>query len=93
MTAESEVLTLNAKLLDSIDRSDYQTYSSLTANDMTCFEPDALGTFVEGKPFHKWFLDQFPKPSKDHLRTSNICNPKVRELDETSHRDFCRYEC
>jgi len=88
MTEKEKVLTLNEKLLDAIDRSDYKTYSVLCSDDITCFEPESKGSLVEGMEFHKWFFDWRRKPSDDYVRKMNIVQPKVRELDETSHHIF-----
>lgn len=73
---EADLLDLNMKLLESIASSDYETYEGLCADDMTCFEPEALGNCTEGLDFHKWYFelhggDGHPAPNQ------TISSPKV----------------
>lgn len=83
MTEESKILALSEQLLDVIDKLDFDTYSSFTAEDVTCFEAETKGMLVEGKPYLKWFIDNAPEITEDRVHKSNIIAPKVRPLHRT----------
>lgn len=70
---DQELIALNQKLLDSISNHDWETYASLVAEDLTCYEPQANGQLVEGLPFHKFYFDH---PSGDAIQ-STMCAVKV----------------
>ncbi len=53
----TELLALNQKLLDSIKRTDWKTYESLSAPSITALEPEANGQCVDGLAFHKFYFD------------------------------------
>ena len=54
-----ELLELSQRLLESIDRQDWSTYTELCAEDLTAFEPEAAGHLVAGLDFHRFYLDPF----------------------------------
>ena len=76
MSDEAKLLTLTRKLLNSIADSDFSTYALLCSEDMTCFEPEARGTLVEGQDFHKWYFDQHGTNGRTPPK-QNMCQPKV----------------
>ena len=75
MSDEGKLLTLTQKLLDSVASNDFSTYALLCAEDMTCFEPEAKGTLVQGQGFHKWYFDQHSNSTQPAKQ--NMCHPKV----------------
>ena len=48
MSNISEVKALNQKLLKAVSTGDWETYESLCAVDISCFEPETAGQVVEG---------------------------------------------
>jgi calcium/calmodulin-dependent protein kinase (CaM kinase) II len=60
---DSDIIALNQKLLDAIVCGDYNTYSSLCSEDITCFEPECEGHQVQGLAFHKFYFDLPAPPS------------------------------
>ena len=51
------VLAANARLLDAIERGDFEAYASGCSDDLTCFEPEARGSRVSGLTFHQFYFD------------------------------------
>jgi calcium/calmodulin-dependent protein kinase (CaM kinase) II len=48
MSNISQVKALNQKLLKAVSTGDWETYKSLCAEDLSCFEPETAGQVVEG---------------------------------------------
>lgn len=61
MSLEKEILILTEKMLESITKSDWKTYSTMCDSSLTCFEPEASTHLVEGLDFHKFYFDNIPK--------------------------------
>ena len=78
-SASHELLAANQRLLVAIAAGDWETYSQLCDESITCFEPEALGHLVEGMPFHKFYFDL---PAGGSPRNTTICTPHVRVLGE-----------
>lgn len=72
------LLALNQSLLNAIAQSDYETYSMLCADDMTCFEPESCDCLVKGKAFHKFYFD-IPRGENSHVETT-MCDKHVRRI-------------
>lgn len=77
MSAETraELLRLSQQLLASISSGDWKAYAQLCSDDLTAFEPEALGHLVEGLPFHQYY---FELPRVDSPRKNTITSPHVR---------------
>lgn len=81
--SDDDILALNQSLLNAIVRGDYDTYSLLCSDDMTCFEPEAKDCLVKGKDFHKFYFDlphnrEWGKP---HVNTQvTMCDLNVRRI-------------
>ena len=60
------LLAANRALLDAIGAGDFAAYNSLCASDITCIEPETLGTIVTGTRFHEHYFDlpSSPAPAK-----------------------------
>ncbi len=80
-SAADEILQVNQILIDAIAAGDWNTYASLVADDVTCFEPEARGQLVEGLPFHEYYF-HLPKDSSkpSHPSATTIASPIVRML-------------
>ena len=80
---DMDILALNQSLLNAIVRGDYDTYSLLCSDDMTCFEPEANDCLVKGKAFHKFYF-QLPSNrewGKPHIETNvTMCDVNVRRI-------------
>jgi hypothetical protein len=78
------VLSINQELLDSIATGDYDVYKDLCADDLSCFEPESSGMFVEGLDFHKYYFDLGSKMDKPMIIPKNITmsNPHIRWLGQ-----------
>lgn len=83
---DSDFVELTQELLNSIATGDYETYQSLCAIDLTCFEPECEGHLVQGLPFHKFFFDLPPSPDvkKAPPATVTMSGVHVRRLGETA---------
>lgn len=73
----AELIALTSKLLQSIDRRDWATYSELCDDTLSAFEPEARGALVEGMEFHKFYFDL---PMTSPPGQSTIASPHVRQL-------------
>lgn len=87
LAAQSEeklVLGYTQELLDAIDEGDYSVYQRYCAEDLSCFEPEAVGHLVEGLRFHKYYFDakqqQQQQQHQVKPRNQTIASPKVRLL-------------
>jgi ketosteroid isomerase-like protein len=79
--AKDEIIALNQQLLNAIVQGDYDTYNLLCADNMTCFEPEAVDYLVEGKAFHKFYFD-LPVKRPEVATNVSMCSPHVRRIGE-----------
>jgi calcium/calmodulin-dependent protein kinase (CaM kinase) II len=77
----TELLQLNARLLESIARADWNTYQEMCDPTLTAFEPEALGQLVEGLEFHRYYF-RLGGRSGEHNTT--MCSPRVRVLGDVA---------
>ncbi len=77
----AEILTLNQKLLDSIDRQDWKTYSALCDPTLSAYEPEALGQLVVGLPFHEFY---FKLEGSGRPKQSTMASPSVRLMGDVA---------
>ncbi len=80
---EQEIIDLTHQLIESVVRSDWQTYSQLCADDLTAFEPEAEGYLIQGMPFHKHFFD-LKGPSPYVNVTTTLSSPHVRVMGDVA---------
>jgi calcium/calmodulin-dependent protein kinase (CaM kinase) II len=64
MSAAAELLELNRRLLAAVAAGDWNAYRELVAEDITCFEPEARGHLVAGRPFPEFYFTR-PAPAAD----------------------------
>lgn len=80
---DDDIVALNQCLLNAIVKGDYDTYSLLCSDDITCFEPEANDCLVKGKGFHKFYFDlpQNKEWHKPHVDTNvTMCDVHVRRI-------------
>lgn len=73
------LLSQNQALLESVVHGDWDTYASLCATDLTCFEAETNGVLAEGLPFHKFYFDLPTAPhSSQSLVQVTMARPHIR---------------
>lgn len=82
-----ELLRLNAKLLDSIARADWETYRDLCDPSLTAFEPEAIGHLVEGMDFHDFYFRLGGASSESNTTMSQ---PHVRLMGDVAVLSYVR---
>jgi len=75
---QREIIGATEQLLRAINARDFATYKKLSDEDLTAFEPEALGNLVEGLHFHKFYFDNCG-PMRVPPNVS-IINPRVHIL-------------
>jgi calcium/calmodulin-dependent protein kinase (CaM kinase) II len=86
-TAEQELLDLSRQLIDSITSADWKAYAELCADDISCFEPEAVGHLVEGMEFHRYY---FNLGGSDSPRNTTLVAPKVRLMGDVAVVTYVR---
>jgi hypothetical protein len=76
-----QVLDLNKRLLLSIAKGDWDTYSELCDPTITAFEPEARGQLVEGMEFHRFYFEQGGIAG---LHNTTMCSPHVRLMGDVA---------
>lgn len=84
---QSELLSLNARLLHAIDTGDWAGYAVLCDESISCFEPEACGQVVTGMPFHKFYFDL---PRGAGPKQSTMANPHVRVMGDSAVLSYAR---
>nr|CAB59634.1 Ca2+/calmodulin-dependent protein kinase II [Suberites domuncula] len=84
---EKEIVQATQRLINSIADKDYNEYSKLCTEDMTCFVPEACAQLVTGMEFHKFYFDHLPA-STSAVQQSMI-TPKVQMLGDSGA--YCAY--
>lgn len=80
-SSTDEVLDLTRRLLDAVVAADWETYRTLVADDVTCFEPEARGQLVAGLPFHEFYFRLAGgRPRVPAAVTTTLASPVVRML-------------
>ena len=94
--SDQDVIDANQKLLDAIASGDYETYSELTATDLTAIEPESCGNPVHGRAFHKYYFDLYSHPAMATEAARpvvpaviSMSNPHVRWLGGGCCSDGC----
>ena len=54
---KTEIIEVTKNLLNSIKNGDFESYSQLCDPNLTAFEPETMGTLVEGLEFHKFYFN------------------------------------
>jgi ketosteroid isomerase-like protein len=82
-----DLLRLNQKLLDSIAQADWKAYLELCDPKLTCFEPEAMGQFVEGMEFHRFY---FQLPGATAPFNTTMASPHVRLMGDVAVISYVR---
>ncbi len=82
-----ELMELNERLLDSIVRADWDAYAALCDPTITAFEPESMGTLVEGMEFHRYYFNL--GASKNPVNTT-MAAPHVRLLGDVAIVSYVR---
>uniref|UniRef100_A0AC35U7A7 Calcium/calmodulin-dependent protein kinase n=1 Tax=Rhabditophanes sp. KR3021 TaxID=114890 RepID=A0AC35U7A7_9BILA len=69
---KQEIVRVTQQLLDSITSRDFDAYTKLCENSMTCFEPETLGNLIEGLDFHKFYFDNNLSSNLNSSTSSSI---------------------
>jgi len=84
---ESELLLLSQQLLDAIDQQDWETYTRLCDQNLTAFEPEAVGHLIEGLGFHQFY---FQMESAGGKKKSTMSSPRVCLLGDSAVITYIR---
>ncbi|KAL1518254.1 hypothetical protein ABEB36_001902 [Hypothenemus hampei] len=76
-----EIIKMTEQVIDAINVGDYDTYTKICDNNLTCFEPEAMGNLVEGLDFHKFYFDNVLGKNYKAVN-STMLNPHVHLLGE-----------
>ena len=87
-----ELLRLSQRLLEAIDRQDWETYAELCDPTLTAFEPEAGGHLVAGLDFHRFYFDKRGAAAGGgaRYRQSSMTSPSVRLMGETAVVTYVR---
>ena len=76
------VLNLTQKLLDAISNKDWDIYTLLTDEKLTCVEPETDNSICEGFEFHKNYFD-LPRDENLVIK-ENILQPVTKLLNDVA---------
>lgn len=74
------IINLTKTLNQSIIDGNFEKYKELSSQDMTCFEPEAVGYLVVGRDFHEFYYLNGDKSTRKIQFT--IQNPSVRFIGD-----------
>ena len=81
--SQQEIIELTRRLIDSITNADWPTYTELCAEDLTAFEPEAIGHLVEGMGFHQHYFDLGAQSPYAGV-TTTLSSPHVRIMGDVA---------
>ncbi|HEX6984495.1 MAG TPA: DUF4440 domain-containing protein [Planctomycetaceae bacterium] len=87
-----ELLRLSRRLLEAIDRQDWETYAELCDPSLTCFEPEAGGHLVSGLDFHRFYFEKRSGGGGGgaFARQSSMTSPSVRLMGDAAVVTYVR---
>jgi calcium/calmodulin-dependent protein kinase (CaM kinase) II len=80
---EDIIIDLTQKLLKSIDTHNWETYVSLTSENISCIEAESSNKIMIGLDFHKFFFEKTELCLKTTF-TSMITEPHVKIFGNTA---------
>ncbi len=83
-----ELLRLSARLLEAIDKADWNTYQELCDPSLTAYEPESVGQLVEGLQFHRFYF--FSNAANRGDRNTTMSNPRVRLMGDVAVVTYIR---
>ena len=80
-----EILKLNQAMLTSVASGDWQAYSAVCSDDVSCFEDESEGHLVEGLSFHRYYFE-LPGDTSQPAPAVNVtmARPHLRWLSDDS---------
>lgn len=85
-----QLLHLNQRLLESIDRRDWDQYAELCDATLTAFEPEAGGHLISGLAFHRFYFEDRGADQPRIERQSSMSSPAVRLLGDVAVVTYVR---
>ncbi|MFZ9216905.1 MAG: DUF4440 domain-containing protein, partial [Vulcanococcus sp.] len=80
---DREILQVNQAMLNSVASGDWQAYSAVCAEDLSCFEAESEGHLVEGLPFHRFYFELPGEPNAAPSPvTVTMARPHLRWLSD-----------
>lgn len=80
---DQEILAINQAMLNSVAGGDWEHYSQVCSDDVSCFEAESEGHLVEGLSFHRYYFDL---PNDGHSVPSPVtvtmARPHLRWLSD-----------
>ena len=81
--SQQEIIDLTSRLIHAITHADWDVYTDLCAEDLTAFEPEAVGNLIEGMGFHKHYFDMSDQSPYAGV-TTTISSPHVRLMGDVA---------
>ncbi|GAA6076100.1 calcium/calmodulin-dependent protein kinase type II delta 2 chain isoform X1, partial [Tachysurus ichikawai] len=78
---KQEIIKVTEQLIESINNSDFESYSKMCDPGLTSFEPEALGNLVEGHDFHRFYFEHALLKGTKPVHTI-LLNPHVHLIGE-----------
>ena len=87
-----ELLRLSRKLLEAIDRQDWEGYADLCDPSLTAYEPEAGGHLVAGLDFHRFYFEKRGGSGGGgaFARQSSMTSPSVRLMGDAAVVTYTR---
>lgn len=85
-----QLLVLNKKLLETIDRGDWDRYAELCDPTLTAFEPEAGGHLISGLDFHQFYFEDRGSDRPKTSRQSSMSSPSVRLMGDVAVVTYVR---
>jgi hypothetical protein len=76
------LINLTQTLLDAIAKKDWEVYTSLCDEKMSCIEPETFNSYYEGLDFHRTYFDI--GGNEDVTIKENILQPTIKAFGDMS---------
>ncbi len=86
---DQELLDITETMLDAIHRGDADTYASLCATDLTCFE-DVCPYRIDGIPFHVSLIKQMAQDPLQQPVRFDLLTPRVQRYGDSAVVTYTR---
>jgi len=90
-STQSEVLDITARMLRAIHSGDAETYRSLCASELSCFETDVSKYRIDGVDFHLSLIKEMhDRKVYDNLVRFDILTPLVQVYEKSAIVSYTR---